>query len=125
MTFSSSGQFGHDAFLRAYNDLPIPSDKRAAAVARWLDVSAPGFALVWDFGSGNAQDVSAVRLGSGALYAEWLETVTLQYSSDGMAWATLGSAAAAIRPVAINAKSLGVRIGFILSSLSAADGGIR
>lgn len=71
--------------------LALLQDDNLVTTARWLDVSAPGFALVWDFGSGNAQDVSAVRLGSGALYAEWLETVTLQYSSDGMAWATLGT----------------------------------
>lgn len=32
-----------------------------------------------------------MRLGSGATYAEWLETLTLQYSSDGVAWATLES----------------------------------
>lgn len=62
-----------------------------STTARWLDVSAPGFALVWDFGVGNAQAVGAVRLGAGALYAEWLETLTLQYSSDGVAWATLAS----------------------------------
>lgn len=62
-----------------------------STTARWLDVSAPGFALVWDFGVGNAQDVGAVRLGAGALYAEWLETLTLQYSSDGVAWATSAS----------------------------------
>lgn len=62
-----------------------------STTARWLDVSAPGFALVWDFGTGNTQDVGAVRLGSGAAYAEWLETLALQYSSDGVSWTTLGS----------------------------------
>ncbi len=66
-------------------------DDDTATTARWLDVSAPGFALVWDFGAGGAQDVLAVRLGSGALYAEWLETLTLQYSSDGAAWVTVFS----------------------------------
>lgn len=66
-------------------------DDDTAATACWQDVSAPGFALVWDFGAGNAQDVGAVRLGAGALYAEWLETLTLQYSSDGVSWVTLGS----------------------------------
>lgn len=69
-------------------------DDDTATTARWLDVSAPGFALVWDFGAGNAQDVAAVRLGAGVLYAEWLETLALQYSSDGVVWATLGSIAA-------------------------------
>lgn len=62
-----------------------------STTARWLDVSAPGFALVWDFGAGNTQDVDAVLLGSGATYAEWLETLTLQYSSDGVAWVTFKS----------------------------------
>lgn len=66
MTFSSSGQFGHDAFLRAYNDLPIPSDKRAAAVARWLDVSPR---TVRDWVSGHHRPPLAV------IYATWLESV--------------------------------------------------
>lgn len=65
-----------------------------STTARWLDVSAPGFALVWDFGAGNVQDVGAVRLGAGALYAEWLETLTLQHSSDGAVWETPASAVA-------------------------------
>ena len=69
-------------------------DADAATTARWLDVSAPGFALVWDFGAGNAQDVRAVRLGAGALYAEWLESLTIQHSSDGVVWTMLGSIAA-------------------------------
>lgn len=78
-------------FAPASGSLAALQDEDAATTARWLDVSAPGFALVWDFGVGNAQDVGAVRLGAVALYAEWLETLTLQYSSDGVAWATLAS----------------------------------
>lgn len=66
-------------------------DDDTATTARWLDVSAPGFALVWDFGAGNTQDAGAVRLGSGATYAEWLETLTLQHSSNGVVWATFKS----------------------------------
>lgn len=69
-------------------------DADAGTTARWLDVSAPSFALVWDFGVGKAQDVRAVRLGAGELYAEWLESLTLQHSSDGVVWTTLGSIAA-------------------------------
>ena len=69
-------------------------DDDTASAVRWLDVSAPGFALAWDFGAGATQEVLAVRLGAGALYAEWLETLTLQHSSDGVAWVTLGSIAA-------------------------------
>ena len=69
-------------------------DADTATTAHWLDVSVPGFALVWDFGAGNAQELLAVRLGAGALYTEWLETLTLQHSSDGVVWTTLGSIAA-------------------------------
>lgn len=76
------------AIAPAGGSLAALQDDDTATTARWLDVSAPGFALVWDFGAGGAQDVLAVRLGSGALYAEWLETLTLQYSSDGVVWVT-------------------------------------
>lgn len=69
-------------------------DDDTTTVCRFADVTAPGFALVWDFGAGNTQDVSAIRLGAGVLYAEWLETLTLQYSIDGVVWATQGSVAA-------------------------------
>lgn len=65
-------------------------DNDTATVCRWLDVSAPGFALVWDFGVGVTQDVLALRLGAGALHAEWLDSLTLQSSSDGILWATWG-----------------------------------
>ena len=78
-------------FAPASGSLAALQDDDTATTARWLDVSAPGFALVWDFGAGNTQDVGAVRLGAGATYAEWLETLTLQYSSDGVSWATFGS----------------------------------
>lgn len=60
-------------------------DDDTATVCRWADVSAPGFALQWDFG-GSPQDVSAVRLGGSALQDEFLECLTLQSSSDGLAW---------------------------------------
>lgn len=73
-------------------------DDDTATTARWLDVSAPGFALVWDFGAGNTQDAGAVRLGSGAAYAEWLETLTLQHSSDGVVWVTRGYGAGLLWP---------------------------
>lgn len=79
------------AIAPAGGSLAALQDDDTATTARWLDVSAPGFALVWDFGVGAVQDVAAVRLGAGATYAEWLETLTLQHSSDGVVWATLGS----------------------------------
>ena len=66
MTFSSSGQFGHDAFLRAYHALPIPSGCRAAALARWLDVSPR---TVADWISGRRCPPRAV------VYATWLESL--------------------------------------------------
>lgn len=78
-------------FAPAGGSLAALQDDDTATTARWLDVSAPGFALVWDFGAGTVQDVGTVRLGSGATYAEWPETLTLQYSSDGVVWATLRS----------------------------------
>lgn len=78
-------------FAPASGSLAALQDDDTATTARWLDVSAPGFALVWDFGAGATQDVDAVRLGSGALYAEWLETLDLQHSSDGVAWVTFKS----------------------------------
>lgn len=77
-------------FVPASGSLAALQDDDTATTAHWLDVSAPGFALVWDFGVGAVQDVAAVRLGAGATYAEWLETLTLQYSSDGVSWTTLG-----------------------------------
>lgn len=77
-------------FAPASGSLAALQDDDTATTARWLDVSAPGFALVWDFGAGNTQDAGDVRLGSGATYAEWLETLTLQHSSDGVVWETLG-----------------------------------
>lgn len=78
----------------ASGSLAALQDEDTATTARWLDVSAPGFALVWDFGVGEAQDVAAVRLGSGALHAQWLETLTLQYSADAVVWQVLGTVAA-------------------------------
>ena len=70
MNFLSSGMFGHSAFLRAYHALPIPSERRAAAVARWLDVSPR---TVKDWLSGHHCPPRA------AVYACWLE------STDGRA----------------------------------------
>ena len=64
-------------------------DDDTDSAVRWLDVSAPGFALVWDFGA--AQDVNALRLGAGALESEFLQALALQHSSDGAAWTTLTS----------------------------------
>lgn len=65
-------------------------DSDTMTTCRWSHVRAPGFALVWDFGT--AQEVTAVRLGAGASAAEFLERVTIQQSSDGIDWATFGSA---------------------------------
>lgn len=65
MFFVSAGQWGHDAFLRAYHTLPIPQAARAAAIARWLDVT-PG--TVADWITGRRPPPRA------ACYALWLES---------------------------------------------------
>lgn len=84
MNFLSSGMFGHSAFLRAYHALPIPSERRAAAVARWLDVSPR---TVKDWLSGHHCPPRA------AVYACWLEStegraaVALQLHNEAAAHA--------------------------------------
>ena len=65
MQFISFGQWGEHAFLRAYNSLPIPQQHRAAAIARWLDVT-PG--TVRDWISGRRAPPRAV------CFALWLES---------------------------------------------------
>lgn len=65
-------------------------DSDTLTSCRWADVSAPGFALVWDLAT--AQEVTAIRLGSGASSAEFLERVTVQRSADGIDWVTSGIA---------------------------------
>lgn len=65
MDFVSAGQLGEAAFLRAYHALPIPSVRRAAAIARWLDVSPR---TVADWISGRRCPPRA------AVYALWLES---------------------------------------------------
>lgn len=47
----------------------------------------PGFALVWDFG-GSTKAIKEVRAGSTLVQAEFADTVTLQYSTDGIYWTT-------------------------------------
>lgn len=65
-------------------------DEYAGTMCRWLSCSAPRFSLEWDFGVGVVQQVGSIRLGAGALRSEFLESATLQNSSDGIAWATAG-----------------------------------
>ena len=94
-------------------------DDDTATVCRWLNVSAPGFALVWDFGVGNAQDVGAARFGSGALKAEFLEGVTLQYSSDAINWLAAGLVSGLAWPGAnaMQAMPLDVNLSYTNTSL--------
>ncbi|SEQ84351.1 LamG domain-containing protein [Giesbergeria anulus] len=73
-------------------------DDNTATVCRWLDVSAPGFALVWDFGAGKTADVSSIRLGSGAINSEFLERAVIQYYSDAANWTTLESPVGLVWP---------------------------
>lgn len=68
--------------------VPNLQDGDDFTLCRWDGVSEPGFALVWDFGVGNAYGVDAVRLGSGSLESEFLERLTLQYSTEGSDWTT-------------------------------------
>lgn len=58
----------------------------AASAAR-----SPGFALVWDFGSGDTRDVIGVRIGSAASESRFVEALTIEYGSDGTSWSTLHS----------------------------------
>ena len=72
--------------LAALQDGNLATACRFAAAA----VRSSGFALVWDFGAGIAQDVSAVRLGAGALRAEFADCLDVHFSSDGRVWASAG-----------------------------------
>lgn len=77
------------AIAPSFGALANLQDGSTSTVCRWDSVSANGFALSWDFGS--AQGVDALRLGSGALQSEYLERLTLQYSSNGVTWETSSS----------------------------------
>ena len=62
-------------------------DDDLATVCRFAGASvrAGGFALVWDFGAGNAADAIGLRLGAAAR-GVFMASVTLQYGNDGLTW---------------------------------------
>ena len=53
---------------------------------RAADVRSAGFALVWDFGAGNAVDVTDLRPGAGSADSRYLSSCSLQPSVDGLVW---------------------------------------
>lgn len=63
-------------------------DGSAAAPVVWplAAWSAPGFALVWDFGAGGEQDVTRLRLGAGGSAATFPRDLRLESSDDGSVW---------------------------------------
>ncbi|ABX36085.1 conserved hypothetical protein [Delftia acidovorans SPH-1] len=56
-----------------------------------FDARSPGFALVWDFGSGSPGSVQSVRFGSADTQGSFLSEFTLQYSEDGISWTWLST----------------------------------
>lgn len=56
-----------------------------------FDARSPGFALVWDFGSGTPGSVQSVRFGSADTQGAFLSEFTLQYSDDGVSWTWLST----------------------------------
>lgn len=103
MFFASADQFGHAAFLRAYNSLPILSQDRIAALSRWLDVSER---TVNDWISGRRDPPRAV------CYATWLE------SMDGRAHVNVDLLNDA-RRAAGHARSLGDALSVAESTIAA------
>lgn len=67
-------------------------DGSFATSARWPGdmVSRPGFALVWDFGSGITKDISELRFG-GPDAGRFVLGFTIEQSSDGNTWAKRGT----------------------------------
>lgn len=77
------------ATVTAYSGtLSSLKDGSAATVVSWplSSWSAPGFALVWDFGAGGDQDVTRLRLGSGTSAATFPRNMRLEWSDDGAFW---------------------------------------
>lgn len=52
--------------------------------------SAPGFALVWDFGVGNTAAVDAIKLGAATVQAEFANCLHVAGSADGVQWVAVG-----------------------------------
>ena len=71
--------------------LPDLQDGSFATSVRWPGdmVSRPGFALVWDFGSGITKDIIELRFG-GPDAGRFVLGFTIELSSDGAEWAKSG-----------------------------------
>lgn len=82
-------------------------DGLATGVVSWpVSVSSSaGFALVWDFGVGGGADVDALLLGSGSGPDTYPESLTCQWSDDGMDWKMLESAVGIVYPGAFMLQS--------------------
>lgn len=68
-------------------------DEESSDMVTWpyTVYSQPGFALVWDFGSGFGVDAAALRLGAGSAESTFPLDLVLQYSEDGLSWTTFES----------------------------------
>lgn len=80
-------------FAPAAGSLSSLQDGSFSTSARWsaADVRAPGFALVWDFGAGVTKDITKIGV-AGPSRDACILRVTIEYSSDGLQWSTLGAA---------------------------------
>lgn len=86
--------------LSDLSDVNVATGPRFDGVA----VAAPGFALRWDFGIGNAYDITEVRFGakSDQIADRFIYAFMLQMSSDGIDWATVSAVAGCTSPGAGN-----------------------
>lgn len=76
-------------FAPSAGTLASLKDGNLSSVCRFAakDISSPSFALVWDFGGGQA-DVAEGLLGSGSSKESMLSHFLLQRSADGVIWTT-------------------------------------
>ncbi|GKT22517.1 LamG-like jellyroll fold domain-containing protein [Acidovorax sp. SUPP3334] len=73
-------------------------DGSATAAVTWdaAQVAAPGWALVWDFGS--AVDILYLAIGAGSDQARYPCDLRLESSTDGRAWSVLGEVSGLLFP---------------------------
>ena len=75
-------------------------DGSAVGIVSWSrdKYSAPGFALVWDFGVGGGVESPVMRIGSGSSAASFLSSCIMQSSTDGINWAAFENVANILYP---------------------------